>query len=57
MSRFRGGLHFQPDLMCTVTVLPSELICGGPSASAGTGLVGLFGVNMYSGVWVAYTTR
>ena len=57
MTRFRGGLHFQPDLMCTVTVLPSEADPGGPEASTGTGLVGLLGVNWYSGVCVAYTTR
>ena len=54
--RLTGGLNLQSDLMCTVTVLPSELIVGGPEASSGTGL-SLVGVNVYSGVWVAYTTR
>src|SRR5207237_10267898 len=55
-ARLTGGLNFQPDLMCTVTVLPSALICGAPEASSGVGL-SLVGVNVYSGVCVAYTTR
>ena len=45
IARLTGGLNFHPDLIFTVTVLPSELTCGGPEASNGTGLV-LVGVNV-----------
>ena len=45
MSRLTGGPNFQSGLMCTVTVLPSALIWGGPEASSGTG-VSLVGVNV-----------
>jgi hypothetical protein len=41
--------------MCTVSVLPPSDTWGIPDASKGVGL-SLVGVNVYSGVWVAYTT-
>ena len=56
ITRLTGGLNFHPDLMCTVTVFPPSDTWGGPEASNGVG-VSLVGVNVYSGVWVAYTTR
>ena len=42
--------------MCTVTVLLSEEISGGPEAMSGVGFGAVFGLFEYSGRCVANTT-